>query len=84
MRTNKASEAVLAKYSPPPKNKMTASFTSRLPKKKGATLEELYREVHARNALRIEHVYNNKNAQEIESMMTQNRRLIEAHRAPKR
>lgn len=84
MRTHKASEAILAKYSPPPKNTMTASFRSRLPKKKGSTLEELYREVHARNALHIDQVYNNKNAQEIESMMMQNRRLIEAHRAPKR
>ncbi len=85
MRINKASEAILAKYAPETKPKISfSSFGSKLHKTKGSSLEEFYKEVYARSALQIEHVYNDKNAKEIESMMIQNRRLIEAQRKPKR
>jgi len=84
MRINKASEAVLAKYSPAPKMQIVPSFKSLHPKKKKPTLEEFYRELSARNALIVEQVYNNKNAQEIETIMVQNRKLIDAQRHTKR
>lgn len=85
MRINKASEELLAKYAPEPKKKIAfSSFGSKGTKTKGSTLEEFYREVAMRNSLQIEHVYNDKNAKEIESMMMQNRRLIEAQRKAKR
>ncbi|MDD2779977.1 hypothetical protein [Sulfuricurvum sp.] len=84
MRINKASEAILAKYIQEPSSKRISSFGSYKPKAKGSTLEEFYREVKARSALQIEHVYTGKNATEIESMMNQNRRLIEAQRKTKK
>lgn len=84
MRINKASEAILAKYAPEIKPKITLSTFGRLHKTKKSSLEEFYKEVYARSALQIEHVYNDKNAKEIESMMMHNRRLIEAQRKSKR
>lgn len=85
MRINKASEAILAKYAPKIKPKISFSlFGSHVHKPKSSTLEEFYKEVYARSALQVEQVYNNKNAKEIESMMISNRRLIEAQHKPKR
>lgn len=63
------------------KNDPFQPFKRHSQKKKKASLDELYREVHAYNALRVEEVYRNKNAKEIESMMIQNRRLIESKRS---
>ncbi|MDD2838195.1 MAG: hypothetical protein AB7U44_01485 [Sulfuricurvum sp.] len=84
MRINKASEAILAKYSPPPKLEIAPFFKSIAPKKRKPTLEEFYQELSKRSNLVVEQVYNNKNAQEIESMMVQNRKLIEAKRFNKK
>jgi hypothetical protein len=84
MRINQASEAILAKYIQEPRTKKVSPFASHKPKAKGSSLEEFYKEVNARSALQIEQVYSGKNASEIESMMNQNRRLIEAQRKPKR
>lgn len=80
MRINKATEALFSKYSPPFKPRISPVFT----KKKGSTLEDLYQELQAKSNLHAEHVYNGKNAQEIESIMLQNRRLIDAQRKLKR
>lgn len=74
-------DAVLAKYLPSPK---VSSYKYVPTKTKGATLQEFYEEVHAKNTLHQEHFYHNKNAQEIESIMAQNRRLIDAKRNPRR
>lgn len=85
MRINKASEAILAKYTPKTKPKISFSlFGSHVHKPKGSSLKEFYKEVYAHGALQVEQVYNDKNAKEIESMMMNNRRLIEAQRKPKR
>lgn len=53
-------------------------------KKSGSTLEDLYREVNEKNNLRNDYLYGGKNAKEIESMMMQNRKLIEAQRTIKK
>ena len=84
MRINKATEAILSKYSPPSKPRIFPVFTKTSSKKKGSTLEELYQELQSKSNLHAEHVYNGKNAQEIESIMLQNRRLIDAQRKLKR
>lgn len=81
MRTNKIRETLLAKYTPKPKIPFH-KYTSE--KKKGSTLEEFYHEVYTKNALHCEQLFQNKNAQEIELIMIQNRRLIEAQRSPRR
>ena len=74
-------EAVLAKYFPSPK----ISTSKYVPTKtKGSTLQELYEEVNAKSIQNQDHMYNNKNAQEIESIMAQNRRLIDAKRNSRR
>ncbi len=77
MNKHKIREAALAKYSPIPK---VSTFKYISTKNKGSTLEEFYNEVHTKHALHQEQLYPNKNAQEIESIMMQNRRLIEAQR----
>lgn len=77
MRNHKIREAALAKYTPSPK---ASSYTYIHTKTKRSTLEEFYNEVHVKHILHQEQSYPNKNAQEIESIMMQNRRLIEAQR----
>jgi hypothetical protein len=81
MRNHKIREAALSKYTPEPKT----SFYKYTPNKiKPSTLEEFYNEVHAKHTQHQEQLYHNKNAQEIESIMMQNRRLIEAQRNSRR
>lgn len=78
MNRHKIREAVWAKYSP---STPKVSSSRYVPTKiKSSTLQEFYDEVHAKNLLHQEHFYHNKNAQEIESIMAQNRRLIDAKR----
>ncbi|MDD2950639.1 MAG: hypothetical protein PHU29_07615 [Sulfuricurvum sp.] len=81
MRIHKIREAALSKYTPAPK---TSLYKYTHKKIKPATLEEFYNEVHAKHTQHQEQQYPNKNAQEIESIMMQNRRLIEAQRNSKR
>jgi len=80
MRINKASEAVLAKYAPQPKLHVESISKPHVINKKGTSLQDFYHEVYAKGNLYIEQIYNGKNAEEIESMMVQNRRLIETKR----
>ncbi|GEM_PF-885705 len=85
MRKNKAAEAIFSKYSEPkvtPVDIFTAYRSTK--KRKGGSLNDFYHEVHAANNQKNQHPYNNKNATEIESMMMQNRRLIEASTQHKR
>ncbi len=49
-------------------------------KRERTTLEELYREVHAKSAQHTSHQYVHKNAEEIESIMRNNRSLIDSRR----
>lgn len=78
MRINKASEAVLAKYAAPEKKlRIEPLYKTQSGTKKGTSLQDFYEEIYSKHFNQIEQVYRGKNAQEIESMMVQNRRLIE-------
>jgi len=84
MRSTTIREKLLSKYIPTtPKTRTDLFFRSHSPKAKGSTLEEFYREVHAKHSVNKEEPYQNKNAKEIESMMMQNRKLIEMQRKNK-
>lgn len=72
MRMNTLTEKTLAIYVPKIKIRMASSS-----KVKGSTLEEFYQEVTTHCELQNKHFYSDKNAKEIESIMIQNRQLIE-------
>lgn len=78
MRINKTSEAVLAKYAPKEKPRVEPFYKTQVGTKKGTTLQDFYEEVTEKGHLWIEQVYNGKNAQEIERMMMENRKLIDS------
>jgi hypothetical protein len=80
MRINKASEAVLAKYAPKEKVRVEPFYKTRTGAKKGSTLQDFYEEVYEKSNLWVEQVYNGKNANEIERMMMEKRKLIESKR----
>lgn len=82
MNRHKIREAVWATYTPSSSKVSSSRYVHT--KTKGSTLQEFYDEVHAKHLLHQEHFYHNKNAQEIESIMAQNRRLIDAKRNPRR
>lgn len=85
MRKNTIRETLLSQYAPSvPKVRVESLYKSYAPKAKGQTLEEFYREVHAKNSKNLELLYHNKNAKEIESMMIQNRKMIEHKRGFKK
>lgn len=77
MRINKTSEVVLAKYAPKERLRVESLYKTQSGTKKGTTLQDFYEEVNEKGHLWIEQVYNGKNAQEIERMMMENRRLID-------
>lgn len=79
MRKNKVAEAIFSKYSDPKSTPSDPQSRNHYTKK-GGTLSDFYREVHTANSQKM-HPYLNKNATEIESMMMNNRRLIESARA---
>lgn len=82
MRINKASEAVLAKYAAPKqKLRIEPLYKTQSTTKKATSLQDFYEEMLSKSPCLVEQVYNGKNAQEIELMMMQNRRLIETKRA---
>jgi hypothetical protein len=81
MRSNSIQEAILSKYFP-------STQSSRPPKidplkKKKSTLADFYQEVHAHQMSAPDQVYLAKNAKEIEIIMMQNRKLIEAKQRSK-
>jgi hypothetical protein len=80
MRINKASEAILAKYAPKEKLRVQPFYKSTSVNLKSSTLQDFYQEVYAKSNAAMEQVYNGKNAHEIETMMMQNRKLIETKR----
>lgn len=79
-------EALLAKYAPStvPAIGIETLIRYRPARKKGESLEDLYRELAAKELLMREGPYSNKNAQEIERMMVQTRRQIEQNKHPRR
>lgn len=86
MRAITVREKLLSKYSSAASPKINLQTLSkvRITKTKGSTLDDLYREVAAQSALQSEEPYRNKNAQEIERIMMQNRKLIEQKRNSRR
>ncbi len=79
MRINKASEAILDKYDIPGKKlRVEPLYKTQSGTKKGASLQNFYEEMLSKNPYLVEQVYNGKNAKEIETMMVQNRQLIES------
>lgn len=77
MRKHSPSEAQFNHYSSPETLRLHPPKQKSL-KTKTSTLEELYREVHARNSRHPHHLFVHKNAEEIESLMRQNRTLIDS------
>lgn len=80
MRINKASEAVLARYAPKEKLRVQPFYKTASVNSKSSSLQDFYQEVYAKSNAAMEQVYNGKNAQEIETIMVQNRKLIETKR----
>ncbi|HLD22856.1 MAG TPA: hypothetical protein VJA83_02870 [Sulfuricurvum sp.] len=80
MRINKASEAVLAKYAPKEKLRVQPLYKTTSVNSKSSSLQDFYQEVNAKYNASMEQVFLGKNAQEIETIMVQNRRLIETKR----
>lgn len=80
MRKNRAAEAIYSKYSEPKTPSVDLYGAYRTPKQyKGGTLSDFYREVYATNSQNRQHPYQNKNANEIELFMMNNRKLIESN-----
>ncbi|KFN38941.1 MAG: hypothetical protein JU82_09330 [Sulfuricurvum sp. MLSB] len=79
MRKKTVRDTILDRYSPSVKIEVRPTYTT--PSTRGATLEEFYREVDAKHTQSFKHQYLIKDASEIESIMRDNRKLIEAKRA---
>jgi len=77
MSRNEIREVIFSKYMEPKKVQINA-IKNRSRHKKGSTLEEFYQEVNTKNTLKIECIFNGKNADEITKIMIENRRAIEA------
>lgn len=77
MRADFIREAVISRYTPPSRSK---SASDKRAKTRASTLEDLYREVHTKQYCYNEYLC--KNAAEIESIMRNNRKLIDAKRNP--
>ncbi|HEX5623174.1 MAG TPA: hypothetical protein VFX57_01910 [Sulfuricurvum sp.] len=85
MSKNEVREGLISKYLEPQKNKGSLYKTSRVLKKTGNTLDDFYTEVHAKTrSYGVKNVYYGKNADEIEIIMLQNRKLIEVQLNKKR
>lgn len=85
MSRNEVTENLLSHYLEPQKGKRSSLKGLFSSKKKEKTLEEFYTEVQSQKSSHgIENVYYGKNAGEIETIMMQNRKLIEANYTKKR
>jgi len=74
MSKNNIREALLAQFIDPPKVNLYASNRTLPATRKGKTLADFYTEVFKSN----KPLYETKSAKELEIMMMQNRKLIEA------
>ena len=74
MSKNNIREALLAQFIDPPKVNLYASNRTLPATRKGKTLADFYTEVFKSN----KPLYETKSAKELEIMMIQNRKLIEA------
>lgn len=80
MSKNEVSQNLINHYFEPQKGKRTSLKALQSTKKMGKTLNDFYTEVQAKkNNSTIENIYNGKNATQIEIIMIQNRKLIEAN-----
>ncbi|MDD3770863.1 hypothetical protein E0765_05720 [Sulfuricurvum sp. IAE1] len=79
MRKKTARDLIIDRYTPTTVKIESRPFTPQSVGR-GATLEEFYREVDAKNAQSFRQQYLVKDASEIESMMRHNRKLIDAKR----
>lgn len=78
MSKNEVSQNLINHYFEPQKGKRTSLKSLKITKKTGKTLNDFYSEVQGKkNNSIIENIYNGKNATQIESIMIQNRKLIE-------
>lgn len=77
MNKKAARQAQSNLYPTAQKNDIRSVYTGRVTLTKGATLEDFYREVHSAHLQNGKHVYHNKNAAEIESIMRHNRKQID-------
>lgn len=80
MSRNEVSDNLINQYLEPQKKKLSSLKSIHKTKKSGQSLKDFYSEVQTqKNTYAIKNIYNGKSAVEIESMMMQNRRLIEAN-----
>ncbi len=80
MSKNEVSEKLITHYLEPQKGKRTALKPLLATKKTGKTLNDFYAEIQTKkNNSTIENLYHAKSAAQIEGIMIQNRKLIEAN-----
>lgn len=80
MSKNEVSSNLIDHYFEPKKEKSSPLKSLQSSKKIGKSLDDFYSEIHAkRNNYTVDSMYNGKNASQIEMIMIQNRRLIEAN-----
>lgn len=80
MSKNEISERLINHYIEPETGKRTALKPLQSTKKMGQTLNDFYAEIQAKkNNSTLENLYHAKSAAQIEEIMIQNRRLIEAN-----
>lgn len=80
MSRNEVSDNLISQYLEPQKKELTSLKSLHNTKRSGQSLKDFYREVQTqKNTYAIKNIYNGKSAVEIEIMMMQNRRLIEAN-----
>ena len=82
MSKNEINNNLIDHYFEAQKGKRPPLKSLKSSKKTGKTLDDFYSEVQGkRNNYTVDNIYNGKNASEIEMIMIQNRRLIEANHA---
>lgn len=80
MSKNEISSNFIDHYIEPKKGKRSPLKSLQSSKKIGKSLDDFYLEIQAkRNNHTVDNIYNGKNASQIEMIMIQNRRLIEAN-----
>lgn len=78
MSKNEVSEKLISHYLEPKEGKRTSLKPLKVTKKTGKTLVDFYQEVkNKKNNTIMENIYKDKSALEIESIMMENRKLIE-------
>lgn len=80
MSKNEISNNLIDHYFEPTKSKRSPLRSLQSSKKAGKTLDDFYSEVQSkRKNQSLDNIYNGKNASQIQMIMLQNRKLIEAN-----